>query len=135
MCFQSPDPISACSPCPALQPFSFGLAPQLDVSQPSLNTHSVAEAGWFLLAISYVFLRFCFSPLHASVHSLRGLVNGAAVGIADPVMDSNLPVVEALLSWVRLCGCMLESMSFGKTGHKLVFAPAYYVDEGKENKA
>lgn len=63
-------------------------------------------------------------------------MNGAAVGIAEPVMDSNVRGVEgALLSWVRLCGSMLVCMSFGKTGHKLVFAPAYNVDERKESKA
>lgn len=57
-------------------------------------------------------------------------MNAAAVGRAEPVMDSNAQGEErALLSWVLLCGCMLACMSFGKTGHKLVFAPTYNVDE------
>lgn len=79
-------------------------------------------------------------PESASMHSLEDAAGRAGerlcCGHRKPGMESNLQGVEgALLSWVRLCGCMLVCMSFGKTGHKLVFAPADNVDERKENKA
>lgn len=48
---------------------------------------------------------------------LRGLVSSAAVGIAEPVINSKVRGVEgALLPWVHFCGHILVCMSFGKTG-------------------